>query len=342
MEEKKKYPCKKCDKLYSSHSSLCNHNKRFHSINILDSQKVNSGQPKVNPSVIQNSRLNSLIDEKENNYTCRYCDNEYKYKQSRWKHEIKCKIKMDKINEEILKQKEENIKQKEECIKQKEESIKQKDEIIRLQKKLLTAKRIDAKSFKALNKILIERSTINSHNNNTINNNNYQILSLGNENILNVLTMQQKKQILNSKLNSIEKLVEIAHCGEMNQFKNIIVTNLKDNYAYRYDDSKGYFIAVQKSTLLDNLIMVRLTDIEEIYDELKTANKIDERTKKIIQNFLDKMEETETPVVENDIKYDNYRSFKIDSIKILLYNNQDKITKNIALLISDNSGESNK
>jgi len=287
MEEKKKYPCKKCDKFYSSHSSLCNHNKRFHTTIILETQKVNSGHPKVNLSVIQNSHLNNLIEEKENNYTCRYCDNEYKYKQSRWKHEIKCKIKMDKINEEILRQ-------KEECIKQKEESIKQKDEIIRLQKKLINTKRLDAKSFKALNKILIERSTINSHNNNnTINNHNYQILSLGNENILNVLTMQQKKQIINSKFNSIEKLVEIAHCGEMNQFKNIIVTNLKDNYAYRYDDAKGYFIAVPKSTLLDNLIMVRLTDIEEIYDELKTANKIDDRTKKIIQNFLDKMEETD-------------------------------------------------
>jgi len=327
MEEKKKYPCKKCNKFYSSHSSLCNHNKRFHN----DVKKGESNISHLSATHQSNISIPSTKNEKINEsdtYECRYCDNKYKHIQSRWKHEIKCKIKMDKINEDILKQ-------KEECIKQKEESLKQKDEIIRLQKKLLTAKRLDSKSFKALNKILIERSTINSHNNNTINNNNYQILSLGNENILNVLTMQQKKQILSSKLNSIEKLVEIAHCGEMNQFKNIIVTNLKDNYAYRYDDSKGYFIAVQKSTLLDNLIMVRLTDIEEIYDELKSANKIDERTKKIIQNFLDKMEETETPVVENDVKYDNYKSFKIDSIKILLYNNQDKITKNIALLISD-------
>ena len=85
--------------------------------------------------------------------------------------------------------------------------------------------------------------------------------------------------------------------------------------------------------------MLRLTDIEAIYDELKTANKIDDRTKKIIQNFLDKMENTETPVIENETKYENYKSFKIDNIKILLYNNQDKITKNIALLISDNKDE---
>jgi hypothetical protein len=147
--------------------------------------------------------------------------------------------------------------------------------------------------------------------------------------------MQQKQQILNCRLNSLEKLVEITHCGEMNKFNNIIVTNLKDNYAYRYDAAKGYFVAVPKNSLLDNLVMLRVTDIEAIYDELKAANKIDAKTKMIIQNFLDKMENEDTPVFENDTKYENYKSFKIDNIKILLYNNQDKVTKNIALLISD-------
>ena len=210
-------------------------------------------------------------------------------------------------------------------------------EIMKLKEKLLNTKRLDNKTFKVLNKILIERSTVNSNNNNnnTINNN-YQIVSVGNEDLVNVLTMKQKQQVLNSKLNSLEKLVEITHCGEMNEFKNIIITNLKDNYAYKYDETKGYFIAVPKNTLLDNLVMLRLTDIEAIYDELKSANKIDERTKRIIQQFLDRMENTFTPVIEDDIRYENYKSFKIDKIKILLYNNHDRITKNIALLISDN------
>ena len=58
-------------------------------------------------------------------------------------------------------------------------------------------------------------------------------------NLLNVLTYEQKQQIMKSRMNSLEKIVEITHCGEMNQFKNIIVTNLKDNFAYRYDNDKG-------------------------------------------------------------------------------------------------------
>jgi hypothetical protein len=90
------------------------------------------------------------------------------------------------------------------------------------------------------NNITISNNVIN-------NNNNYPILSLGNEELTNVLTIDQKKQIMNSRLGSLEKIVEITHCGELNQFKNIIITNLKDNYAYRYDDKVGYFVTVPKT-----------------------------------------------------------------------------------------------
>jgi hypothetical protein len=87
--------------------------------------------------------------------------------------------------------------------------------------------------------------------------------------------------------------------------------------------------------LLDNVVTHRITDIEEIYDELDSANKIDAKTKKIIQDFLDKISNQETPYIYNETKYENYRSYKINNIKILLYNNQDKITKDIALLVND-------
>ena len=180
----------------------------------------------------------------------------------------------------------------------------------------------------------MDRSYYNSNNRIT---NNYQILSLGNEELVNVLTMEQKKMILNSRLGSLEKIVEIAHCGELNQFKNIIITNLKDQYAYRYDNQKGYFVTITKNVLLENVVAHRVTDIEALYDELKTAKKIDSKTKKLIQDFLDRMSDDKIPFYDNDIKYENFKTFKLDNIKILLYNNQDKITKDIALLISDDS-----
>jgi hypothetical protein len=282
-------------KNYASKQSLSNHTKRFHK----------------NTDIV--SGINQPI--KPNKYNCRYCKSVYKHIQSRWKHEKNCKIIFEE-NERI-----------------KKELIKQKEQIKDLKQKLLNTKRIDNKTFKELNKLLMERS-INVTNNSISITNNYQIVSFGEEDMVKSLTTDQKKQILDCRFNSLEKLVEITHCGDFNQFKNIIITNLKDNYAYKYDAEKGYFVTVQKNTLLDTLVTFRLGDIEAIYNELNEADLIDSKTKKVIQRFLDKMEDN-SPIVEGDTKYENYKSYKIENIKILIYNNQADISKNIALLISE-------
>jgi len=296
------FKCSLCDKYYSCNSSLSNHNRKKHGI-----------------------RKHHI----EKKYDCRYCNKEYVFPQSRWKHEKNCKKKEEKEMEKIKEENERLLKEK----------MEKNEEIIKLQKKLLNSKRIDNKTFKAVNKILMDRSYQNSQNNNVnsnnIINNTYQICSVGNEDLVNVLTYQQKKQIMNSRLCSLEKIVEITHCGDIHRYKNIIITNLKDNYAYKYEDKKGYFVSTPKNVLLDDVVTHRITDIEAIYDELDSANKIDAKTKKIIQDFLDKIGNQETPYYDNETKYENYRSYKINSVKILLYNNQDKITKDIALLITD-------
>jgi len=310
------YTCAICDKYYSSQRALLNHRRRFHEIYCIDRDRRK--------------------DEIKNCYICQYCDKEYKISQSRWYHEKKCKIENEKKEEEnrVLELKNQQLEKELEEMKIKEKQ--KNEEIIKLQKKLLSSKRLDNKTFKAVNKILMDRSNSNNiTNSNNIINNNYPILSLGNEELTNVLTMDQKKQIMNSRLGSLEKIVEITHCGELNQFKNIIITNLKDNYAYRYDDKVGYFVTVPKTDLLEDVIMNRVMDIETIYDELQSANKINEKTKKLIQDFLDKMANNDEPFFDNETKYENFKSYKTNNIKILLYNNQDRITKDIALLIKD-------
>ena len=75
-------------------------------------------------------------------------------------------------------------------------------------------------------------------------------------------------------------------------------------------------------------------NIEEIYDELYNGTKIDTRTKDIIKRFLDKCESDDPYIDEHDVKYPNFKTYKKDSIKILLYNHQDKITKDISQLIN--------
>lgn len=328
QSQKSEFLCSQCQKKYSSQSSLCNHKKKYHP----PPDNIRKNQDDIREISGQNPEIS-----KEKTYDCRHCDKKYKHLQTRWSHEQICK--------EIAKNRETQQ------IQQQLEKLKQENEILKLKNQLQKAKRLNTKTFKAVNKILIERSMQNSSsssssnniihhnttNHNTINNT-YQIFAVGNEELQNVLTLQQKREIMNARLTSLEKIVEIAHCGNYNGFKNIIITNLKDNYAYKYDEKRGYFVTIPKTTLLNDLVSHRITDIEAIYDELDTANKIDEKTKKMIQDFLDKIANEDTPYFDenNDIQYQNYKSYKINNVKILLYNNQDKITKDIALLISDN------
>jgi uncharacterized coiled-coil protein SlyX len=148
--------------------------------------------------------------------------------------------------------------------------------------------------------------------------------------------MKEKKKILAEKYCSLEKIVDLVHCGNHGKFKNILITNLKDNYGYKYDEKLGYFITVAKTELLNDILTYRITDIEELYDELSSTNKIDDKTKELIQLMLKKIKDENTPYYDDDgeTKYPNYKSYKINNIKILLYNNNDRMTKDIATLFS--------
>ena len=300
------YKCKKCEKNYSSYNTLWKHNKIYH-----DSNKI-----------VKNI-ITEIID---NKFICIVCKKNYSHKQSLHKHEKTCvSMKEHSIELEV-----ENTKLERTKIEQENKIIDL--EALKLQIKLQGMKSMDKKTFKYINKMLMDRRTQNITQNIT---NNYQIMALGKENLVNNLSRNEKKMILDSRHNSIDKMIEIVHCGTHNMFNNIVITNLKDKFAYRYDETKGYFITENKSDLLDNLIMFRMMDLETIYDELSTENKIDNKTKKIIQEFLDKME-NEEPFIYDTVEYPNFKSYKMNNIKILLYNNQDQITKEIALLIGDN------
>jgi len=301
--------CNICNKYYKTYQTLWKHNKKFHN---------------TNTTICTSNVLISTSICTSNKYQCKYCSKNYSSRQNKWSHEQKCKIN--------------NIPNKDlEIEKIQLEKLKEENKLIKLKIKLQGMKRLDNKTFKAVNKYLMDRSynnNVNSNNTNTINNN-YQILSIGNEQLNEVLSMKDKKAIMNSQLCALEKR------GNYNKFKNIIITNLKDNFAYKYDENKGYFVTTTKNDVFNDLVSYRITDIEEIYDELSTANKIDKDTKELIQKFLDKIQNENQPFIDHneEVTYPNYKSYKINNIKILLYNNQDKITKDIALLFSDDTNK---
>lgn len=95
--------------------------------------------------------------------------------------------------------------------------VKEEAKILKLKLKLEKSDKIDNITLNKLNKKLKERnnliknSTVNSHNvqNNIINN--FQLIGFGKEQVIETLTKQDKKVILNAKYGCLEKLIELVH-----------------------------------------------------------------------------------------------------------------------------------
>ena len=315
--------CNFCNKNYKSYHSRWIHIKKFHNNDNSNNIPIISNNipiiPKETPIKM---------------YPCRYCKKDFTKVKTRWMHEKKCKLEDEKKKEEIN------------TDKLKLKILEQEAEILKLKLKLEQSTKKDTVTLKQLNKRLLERanliknSNINSNNtNNTsqVNNitNNIQLVGFGKEDFIDLLTYKEKKLILNSKYCSLEKLIEIIHCGKYNQFKNIIITNMKDNYMYKYDEATCQFVLSNKSDVMSTLIDHRMMDLEVIYNELLEKNKLDEQTKNCVEKFINDIYNSNNKIVDyNGQEYETYRHYKINEIKVLLYNNQDKIANDISLLLT--------
>jgi hypothetical protein len=302
------------------------------------------------------------IDRQDDNVLiCKYCYTGFQNRSNRWRHEKTCKNKtgyrglptdvpssgiprnMDK--ESIRKEKELELQIKKEEAKIKREEImlkKEEAKILKLQLKLQNSNKAEPRTLNMLNKLLskhnnrFNNSNINSNNNNTINNiqnnitNNFHIVGFGKEDgIPTILSDNEKRMILGYRLLSLKKLIETVHCGKYNQFKNIIITNMKDNYIYSYDDTKGVFVLASKDDVINNLINYRLVDLDTIFNEFVEQNRIGGKTKECIEEFMNRMNYGD----------DTDKKSQIDEIKMLLFNNKDKITNDIFLMLKDDASQ---
>jgi hypothetical protein len=339
------YSCNICNKQYASQSSLCNHNKKFHSNNLL--LNIN------NQNIVAESngflcKSNGKIKSSNGSLNCKYCNKIFKSKQNKYEHQKKvCEPKfLSKENIELEQIKLENEKLDKENKQKELEIILKKEEakILQLKLKLQQADKVDNITLNKLNKMLlkhnnrIKNSNINStvNSNNTINvQNNFKLVGFGKEEITELLTNNEKKLIINSKYGCLEKLIEIVHCGKYNQFKNVILTNMKDNYMYKYDDTKSCFVLGTKSEIMNTLVDGKLFDLDVIYNDLLEKNKIDEKTKNCIEDFINRIHNNDDKFTDIEGKqHEDYKHYKISEIKLLLFNNQDKITNDISLLLS--------
>jgi len=182
------------------------------------------------------------------------------------------------------------------------ENIEIKKEMEKLKDMLQKALKIHPKTLNKINTQL---------NNNTTNN---IYVQLGRENLCEVLTNKQKMGILNRQVMGLNDLVELIHVsGKFKKFMNVYITNLQNTIAYRYDEKLKNFIAVNKTELLNDLIDSRMYDIEKFYDEVEDI--LDANKAKNVKRFIERMKNNE----------DCLKGLKKDEIKLILYNNREKI-----------------
>jgi len=284
----KKHVCITCNKEYTTRQNLWKHNKKFHVIvtNI------------VAPIITNTSSESKIIAPNVTNIApkneCKYCKNVFSRNSSLKRHYDRCKEKDTKETSEVTQLKEFYEKKIEEIKKQMLDLIKK-------------SCKIHPKTLQKINNQLN-----NSNNNNTINNT--YIVQFGREKLYEVFSKKEQIDVLNCGNLCLENLIEKAHFNsKYPQFKNILITNLQNNLAYKYNAATSNFDVVTKKELLEDIISERMYDIEEFFNNYK--DDITPKMQMVIENFIKKMDG------------ESYEDLKKQNIKIILYNNRSLVDK---------------
>jgi hypothetical protein len=164
--------CKHCNKEFASYSSRSNHIKKYHS-------------EQVTKSVTYVTKNVTKCNKNVNGYNCKYCNEEFNTRQTRWRHEKICQLENKQNPDEIKEIKKEN-----------EEMKKQMQELKDLIQKSM---KIHPKTLQKIN---------NQLNNNGIINNNF-VVQLGYEDFDKVLSEKEKIGLLNKHSNSVVEMVRL-------------------------------------------------------------------------------------------------------------------------------------
>jgi hypothetical protein len=171
---------------------------------------------------------------------------------------------------------------------------------------------------KTLQKINNQLNNIN--NGNIINN---TFVKFGDLEYEKVLNNKQIKHILNQQYQSLEESIKQIHFNEeLPEYSNIFITNMKDDLGYVFNGKQ--FISIRKNEMINELIDVHTKEINLSLE--KNKNKLNERYVTRLEKFLDMLNDDDTNFIDNDNKriYSSYKAYKMNSLKLLIYNNSDK------------------
>ena len=278
---------------------MWNHNKKYH--------------PKTNQNIIINNHddNHNIIKNDDKKLTCKYCNKSFSFNQNKWRHEKKCKL-SDAIEKDKLKKENELLKEKTKLLEERFES-----EIKELRSQLRELINTKGKiHYKTLQKINSQNNIENQQNNTQNIQQNINIIGFDKENLNEIFSSNEKLNILKHRFGSLNQLIEYTHFNDKYpELKNIKITNLNNNIAYKYDENKKKFIATTKEDLISKLITSRMYDIETFSLNEELDNKLSQKDKAVIQKFIDQFYEDEDLFVDN----------RKDDIKFIIYNGCEQL-----------------
>lgn len=97
---------------------------------------------------------------------------------------------------------------------------------------------------------------------------------------------------------------------------------MRDNLSYIFNGKE--FSCVNKSEVLNTLIQIHTREINLSVEKYK--NKLKNNVIIRVKDFIDKLNDTTTKFTDKntDITYPNYKAYKIQSIRLIIYNESDK------------------
>lgn len=253
---KYKYSCKLCEKEFKSINGFKNHYTKLHKCS---------------------SKKYILITyDNITKYKCKKCDKVYSHKSGLYTHYNKIHIIEKNDSEMIKKEHNHNV----------DDIINMKNELNKLNKKyselLENQKKIEKKSNKVIN-----NKTINNVTNNTVN---IQLVSYGKENLEDISEHYYIKAFQKGFI-SIPQFIEFIHFNDkLPQYKNICIPNERKNKVKVYKDNCWQL--QDKQQTIEDIYNHKSDVLEDKYNNIHT--KLDKRTKRMFQRFLDKKDDDET------------------------------------------------
>jgi hypothetical protein len=297
------YNCNICNKEFISNSGFWKHNKKYHQSILINVSKIMSNNCQNLSNICQNSS-NNCQNMLNNKFKCDYCNKICNSRQSKWYHIKKCKKEYDEKQNKLIELENKN----------KLENDKLKNEIEQLKHLLHKTLKVKPNLLNKINnsKIINSNNTINN-NNNTIN-----IVKFGTEDLQNIFTEKQMFNLINKGGLCINESIKYIHFNDKKpEYKNIFITNLKDKYAYVFDGDT--FIIKEKNEVLDELLDNHAYNIKEFVE--KNRDDLADHTKRSMDrllNFIYNKNENE--------EYVNFDKYKLNNIKLLVYNLSNKNT----------------